>query len=89
MYSIVKGMTGAQIKNLAEICASYAASNAIEKITFDVLKKVKEIIKDTLKDVDEFADMESLGHGRKEIGFPSANKESETLLFPLEEPNVF
>jgi len=54
MYSIVKGMTGAQIKNLAEICASYAASNAIEKITFDVLKKVKEIIKDTLKDVDEF-----------------------------------
>ena len=66
------GMTGAQIKNLSEASISYAVSNKIDKITVDVLVKVKDQLTKDLKDVYEMAEDEGMSHSKSTpIGFES------------------
>jgi len=75
MHNIVNGMTGAQIKNLAETTASHVASNPkIKKITFELIEKIKKEILETLKELDNLADMESLNGKEKSVGFGNNNK---------------
>jgi len=71
MHKVVNGMTGAQIKNLAETTAMHVASNPkIKKITFKVIEDVKKHIQETLKEVDKYADAESLNKvNNKPMGF--------------------
>ena len=66
------GMTGAQIKNLSEASISYAVSNKIDKVTVDVLVKVKDQLTKDLKDVYEMAEDEGISHSKTTpIGFES------------------
>jgi hypothetical protein len=68
-----KGMTGAQIKELANASIAFAVSRG-EEITVDLIKTVKENMQKDLKDVYELADEESMVGGRVKIGFNEENE---------------
>jgi len=57
--SLVDGMTGAQIKELSLSSMSFAASNQRE-ISIPLIKEVKDIFSNNLKDAMRYADMNSL-----------------------------
>jgi len=76
LYPFVDNSTGAEIKELAQATASYAASEALE-VTVDVVKTVKERMKDNVNDIMKYAEETSGMTARKRIGLSGDNKKSE------------
>lgn len=61
------GMTGAEIKTLAESTVAYAVNETIKDITCEIVKKVKESLSTEIRDLMKMAEEEGLsrksGHG--------------------------
>lgn len=64
-----KGMTGAQIKELAQSSVSMAVSIKAKEVTVEIIKKTKERMEKDLKDVYEFAKEESLHGQQQQMGY--------------------
>ena len=74
LYPVVNNSTGAEIKELAQATASYAASQTI-KVTVDVVKTVRSLMKSDLTDIMKYAEESSSMSKRKTIGL--SNNESD------------
>jgi GTPase SAR1 family protein len=69
VHNAGKGMTGAEIKQLAESTVAYAVQNREDKITVEIVDIVKEKLSRDLKTVYELAEEEGLG--KSSSGKPS------------------
>lgn len=80
-----KGMTGAQIKELAQSSIAYALTLKEEVVDIDMVIKTKSRMEKDLKDVYKYADEDSL-HGYDPVGFKT---EREAPVFAPQEVQVF
>jgi hypothetical protein len=67
-----KGMTGAQIKELAQSSVALAVSKKVKDVTVDIVREAKDRMEKDLKDVYEFANDDSMNSGPTPVGFGSS-----------------
>lgn len=77
------GMTGAEIKTLAEATIAYATNETIEEITCDVVKTVKESLYTEIRDLMKMAEEEGLSRksGSGSPFFKRNNTPKKAFLF--------
>lgn len=73
LRELVSGLTGAQIKELAQSCISYAVSTC-QPLTPKLIRQVKERIADDLKQVYRYAHVQSPMVASRGIGFPNSHE---------------
>jgi len=71
LYPIINNMTGAEIKELAQSTASFAASSK-QDVSVKVIEKVKEIMKGNVDNIMKYAEESSSFSKRSGVGFREA-----------------
>ena len=85
LMNIVNGMTGAQIKEVSNASASFAVSKQRD-VDIEIIKEVKDRMKENLKKAEDYAKEYSLEGDRQSLGFKTQN--SITIGMPIKKSTI-
>ena len=89
LHACVNDMTGAEIKELANSSASYAASN-VKDVDVELIGIVKKKMRDSIKDIAKYIDDETPSTKRNGIGFNNGEEQPKPFdLKTFEEVDSF